>query len=101
MRAHSASAASLLVSAGQSLLQAIDNAALELRRKFSVPVVLVVVDTIIVAAQYSEGGDNDTASARAKGSGPLMLRCSAIADNRANSAPPPSKAMKQTPPDRL
>jgi hypothetical protein len=50
--------------AAEELCALIDNAALELRRKFSVPVVLIVVDTIIVAAQYSEGGDNDTASAQ-------------------------------------
>jgi hypothetical protein len=50
--------------AAEELCALIDNAALELHRKFSVPVVLVVIDTIIVAAQYGEGGDNDTASAQ-------------------------------------
>ena len=39
-----------------------NEAAAELERNFSLPVVLIWIDTVITAAGYSEGGDNDTAA---------------------------------------
>ena len=41
-----------------------DEAAAELHRNFGLPVVLIWIDTVITAAGYSEGGDNDTAAAQ-------------------------------------
>ena len=37
-------------------------AAVTLHADFKLPIVLIVVDTMITAAQYEEGGDNDTAT---------------------------------------
>ena len=41
-----------------------DEAAAELHRNFGLPVVLIWIDTVITAAGYNEGGDNDTAASQ-------------------------------------
>jgi AAA domain/Bifunctional DNA primase/polymerase, N-terminal len=41
-----------------------DEAAADLYHNFSLPVVLIWIDTVITAAGYSDGGDNDTAAAQ-------------------------------------
>src|SRR4029077_357823 len=41
-----------------------DEAAAYLDRNFGLPVVLIWVDTVITAAGYNEGGDNDTAASQ-------------------------------------
>ena len=41
-----------------------DEAAAELERNFGLPVVLIWIDTVITAAGYDEGGDNDTAASQ-------------------------------------
>ena len=41
-----------------------DEAAAELERNFGLPVVLIWIDTVITAAGYNEGGDNDTAASQ-------------------------------------
>jgi hypothetical protein len=41
-----------------------DEAVAELDRNFGLPVVLIWIDTVITAAGYNEGGDNDTAAAQ-------------------------------------
>ena len=41
-----------------------DEAAADLDRNFGLPVVLIWIDTVITAAGYDEGGDNDTAAAQ-------------------------------------
>ena len=41
-----------------------DEAAAELDRNFGLPVVLIWIDTVITAAGYNEGGDNDTAASQ-------------------------------------
>jgi hypothetical protein len=47
-----------------SLCTIADEAAVDLDRNFRLPVVLIWIDTVITAAGYSEGGDNDTAAAQ-------------------------------------
>ena len=41
-----------------------DEAAADLDRNFGLPVVLIWIDTVITAAGYNEGGDNDTAASQ-------------------------------------
>jgi hypothetical protein len=41
-----------------------DEAAADLGRNFDLPVVLIWIDTVITAAGYNEGGDNDTAASQ-------------------------------------
>jgi len=48
----------------EALRALVDQATAELRKKFGTPTVLIVIDTLISAAQYKEGGDNDTAAAQ-------------------------------------
>ena len=41
-----------------------DKAAAYVDRNFGLPVVLIWIDTVITAAGYNEGGDNDTAASQ-------------------------------------
>ena len=50
--------------AANILCQLTDEAAADIERKFSLPVVLIWVDTLITAAGYESGEDNDTAAAQ-------------------------------------
>jgi RecA-family ATPase len=50
--------------AAEALCTLTDQAAAELKRQFDLPLALVVIDTMVTAAQYEEGGDNDAASAQ-------------------------------------
>ena len=50
--------------AAASLCAVASEAVADLLRKFDLPVVLIVIDTMITAAQYDEGGDSDTAASQ-------------------------------------
>ena len=48
----------------EMLCTLVDQAKVELESKFDLPIVLIVIDTVVTAAQYREGGDNDTATSQ-------------------------------------
>jgi hypothetical protein len=50
--------------AAEILCALADDAKAEFQTKFNLPIVLIVIDTVIVAAQHKEGGDNDTAASQ-------------------------------------
>jgi len=50
--------------AAEILCALADEAKAEFQVKFDLPIVLIVIDTIIVAAQHKDGGDNDSAASQ-------------------------------------
>jgi hypothetical protein len=50
--------------AADVLCNIVNEASAELEREFGLPVVLIWIDTLITAAGYAEGGDNDTAASQ-------------------------------------
>jgi hypothetical protein len=46
------------------LCELVDQAKAEIEKRFGLPIVLIVIDTVITAAQHKEGGDNDTAASQ-------------------------------------
>jgi hypothetical protein len=42
----------------------VDQAKADIEKSFDLPIVLIVIDTVITAAQHKEGGDNDTAASQ-------------------------------------
>jgi AAA domain/Bifunctional DNA primase/polymerase, N-terminal len=50
--------------AGEALCKLADEAAAEFQSRFGLPVAMIVVDTIVRAANHTEGGDNDAAASQ-------------------------------------
>lgn len=48
----------------EALCELADEAAAQFKARFDLPIVLIIIDTLIAAAQYAEGGDNDAAAAQ-------------------------------------
>jgi hypothetical protein len=48
--------------AADTLCDLVGEAATELTNRFGVPIVLIIIDTMVSAAQYAEGADNDAAA---------------------------------------
>jgi hypothetical protein len=48
----------------EALCELADQAKSEFEARFALPIVLIIVDTVITAAQHKEGGDNDTAASQ-------------------------------------
>jgi len=51
-------------SAVDTLCKLADEAAHEIKARFGLPIALIVIDTVITAAQHKEGGDNDSAASQ-------------------------------------
>jgi AAA domain len=48
----------------QLLCGLVEEARADVEKQFNLPIVLIVIDTLITAAQHKEGGDNDTAASQ-------------------------------------
>jgi hypothetical protein len=48
----------------EALCELADEATAQFKARFDLPIVLIIIDTLIAAAQYAEGGDNDAGAAQ-------------------------------------